>query len=181
MGTSIFIHELQHLLYFEHPLNPDDNVRRVFAGGHQETEAFKDEERINILLPKKEVNPLDKKLEYLSSKYGFELFYLKRLVDLKNKYRIKNREYYCKETEKLSNIMSIRFTLNLKPGQDITLNMFRDLVNGYYKFSADNQTDIDLFLICWADRGFRDPNLLLKQLNYLAANAQKNDIIRRTA
>lgn len=185
--TSLFIHELQHLLYYYHPLNPDSQVTRLFAGGFSDQTAFEDENRKNTLLPnilspKTKSDPFTKKLEYLSSKYGFKINYLKELMDYRKHLIGSQGEYYvCDETEQLSRIMSIRYLLNLKPGQDITLDMFKKLVNNEYKFYGQKWVDVGMFLSCWAQGGYKDPNLFLKQLNYLAKNNQKNDIIRRTA
>jgi 3-deoxy-D-manno-octulosonic acid (KDO) 8-phosphate synthase len=71
--------------------------------------------------------------------------------------------YVCRETEKASNIQSVRHLLNIKPGQNITPQMLKPYING-----EKNDTNIDWLLMCWASKGFKDINLFLSDLNKLA-------------
>jgi 3-deoxy-D-manno-octulosonic acid (KDO) 8-phosphate synthase len=62
--------------------------------------------------------------------------------------------YVCRETEKASNIQSVRHLLNIKPGQNITPQMLKPYING-----EKNDTNIDwLFYRIFTST---DSNLLL--------------------
>ena len=76
--------------------------------------------------------------------------------------------YVCRETEKASNIQSVRHLLNIKPGQNITPQMLKPYING-----EKNDINIHWLLMCWASKGFKDINLLLSDLNKLAYQETK--------
>ena len=76
--------------------------------------------------------------------------------------------YVCRETEKASNIQSVRHLLNIKPGQNITPQMLKPYING-----EKNDINIHWLLMCWASKGFKDINLFLSDLNKLAYQETK--------
>jgi hypothetical protein len=174
------VHEIQHTLYNIHPLNPDKKIGSLFVGEKTKrdkiTDFFTDIilGSVNPLLPMgKEIlknnikNPTQintsTEIDYdmVSRKTGIEprtlqLIWLESMITDK-----KERSYACKETEKMSNIMSIRKYFNLKPGQKVTYQMLKN------EMDKDNpQTDVRLFVLCWALNGFKDG--LLTKMNDLA-------------
>jgi hypothetical protein len=76
--------------------------------------------------------------------------------------------YVCRETEKMSNIMSIRKTLNIKPGGVITYDMLKPYIT-----LQKRDGDMDWILMCWAKNYFPDINIMLNKINQLAANQSK--------
>ena len=71
--------------------------------------------------------------------------------------------YACSENEKMSNIVAIRKLFNIKPGQNITLEMLKPYIKG-----EKHHTDISWLLFCWALKGFTDINILINKMNQLA-------------
>jgi hypothetical protein len=63
----------------------------------------------------------------------------------------------------MSNITSIRKLFNIKPGQNITLEMLKPYIKG-----DKHHTDIYWLLSCWALNGFSDINTLINKMNQLA-------------
>jgi hypothetical protein len=63
----------------------------------------------------------------------------------------------------MSNITSIRKTLGVKPGQNITKEMVLPYIKG-----EKNHTDVSWVLYCWALKGFPDLNGMLNKINDLA-------------
>jgi hypothetical protein len=162
LGT--LIHEIQHLLYDIKPLNPEITIGNVF------------------------LKPGDKKLKIKDILGDFESYLKNNAQHLTNiasslgvnvdklntwEWRSDNIKpddpgYVCRETEKASNIQSVRHLLNIKPGQNITPQMLKPYIN-----DEKNNTDIDWLLMCWASKGFKDINLFLSDLNKLAYQETK--------
>ena len=71
--------------------------------------------------------------------------------------------YICRETEKASNIQSVRHLFNIKPGQNITPQMLKPYITGEKK-----DGNISWLLLCWASKGFKDIRLFLADINKLA-------------
>ena len=162
LGT--LIHEIQHLLYDIKPLNPSITIGNVF------------------------IKPGDKKLKIKDILGDFESYLKSNAQHLTNiasslgvdvnklntwEWKSKNASpedpgYVCRETEKASNIQSVRHLLNIKPGQNITPQMLKPYING-----EKNDINIHWLLMCWASKGFKDINLLLSDLNKLAYQETK--------
>jgi len=157
------IHEIQHLLYDIRPLNPSITIGDVFLKPGDKKLRIKDV----YDLSKKYVND-SKDLINASQSLGVEQDTLTYWL-WKSENVIKNDPgYVCRETEKASNIQSIRHLLNIKPSQNITPQMLKPYING-----EKNDTNIDWLLMCWASKGFKDINLFLSDLNKLAYQETK--------
>ena len=90
-------------------------------------------------------------------------------------FKAKNAEkedpgYSCRETEKMSNITSIRSLFGVKPGQNITKEMLLPYIKGEKK-----HTDVGWILNCWALKGFPDLNEMINKMNQLAYQNTKKD------
>jgi len=159
LGT--LIHEIQHLLYFIKPLNPSITIQNAFLKPGDKKLSIKD---ALIGASKKNINK-SKDLIKASQSLGVEeitLINWLSQVELENTYT-NDPGYMCRETEKASNIQSVRHLLNIKPGQNITPQMLKPYING-----EKHHTDISWILMCWASKGFKDINLFLSDLNKLA-------------
>jgi hypothetical protein len=158
------IHEIQHMLYDIKPLNPEVQIANVFVNSNTKKstiETFFDffktsnqqsnqsMELRNIEINSKKVGTTSDTLKWLLRKAKFE----------------ENNDpgYACRETEKMSNITSIRKTLGVKPGQNITKEMVLPYIKG-----EKNHTDVSWVLYCWALKGFPDLNGMLNKINDLA-------------
>ena len=159
LGT--LIHEIQHLLYFIKPLNPSITIQNAFLKPGDKKLSIKD---ALIGASKKNINN-SKDLINASQSLGVEKITLINWmlqVELENAYT-NDPGYMCRETEKASNIQSVRHLLNIKPGQNITPQMLKPYIN-----NEKQNTDITWILMCWASKGFKDINLFLSDLNKLA-------------
>jgi len=157
------IHEIQHLIYGIKPLNPENKIKNVFVTdktvkdtpnkitssvSSSKTKVSKDKKRFppNVVTTAK-------KLQIQPSQVNFWITSAKS----------DDPDYVCEETEKMSNIMSIRKTFNVPPGGQITLKMLLPYIKNEKK-----DTDISWFLECWALRGFPDIQTLINKTNDLA-------------
>ena len=79
--------------------------------------------------------------------------------------------YVCRETEKMSNIMSIRnlfgisawFFVGIIASSGITLDMLMPYIQ-----RKKHNSDVSWVLICWAQRNFPEINEMLDEINDLA-------------
>lgn len=157
------IHEIQHLLYFIRPLNPSITIKNVFLKPGDKKLSIKyvyDSSKKNdsFDLENYQYN-ISNSAQFLGVEPGI-------LIDWASKSEYahpKDPEYICRETEKASNIQSVRQLFNIKPGQNITPQMLKPYING-----QKYDTDISWILMCWASKGFKDINLFLSDLNKLA-------------
>jgi len=157
LGT--LIHEIQHLLYYIKPLNPSITIQNAFLKPGDKKLSIKD---ALIGASKKNINN-SKDLINAAQSLGVEEYNLDDWLRRSKEENTSDPGYMCRETEKASNIQSVRHLLNIKPGQNITPQMLKPYIN-YEKF----HTDIDWILLCWASKGFKDINLFLSDLNKLA-------------
>ena len=142
------VHEIQHLLYFFTPLNPDTKIEKVFG-----TYAN------NRTSSTGKTDPIIKNMKQTSQNLGVNEKYLQTFYNLAKL----NPEYICEHTEKMSNIMAIRSLFNLRPNDKITFEMIKPYLMGQKK-----HTDINWLLGCWASKGFPNINHMLKRMNELA-------------
>jgi hypothetical protein len=156
LGT--LIHEIQHLLYFIKPLNPSITIKNVFLKPGNKKLSIKDVYDSS----KKDINN-SKDLINASQSLGIEEIDLLYWALESEEVHKEDPGYICRETEKASNIQSVRHLLNIKPGQNITPQMLKPYING-----EKHHTDISWILLCWASKGFKDINLFLSDLNKLA-------------
>lgn len=162
LGT--LVHEIQHILYYIHPLNPDDKVGELFV--------TKDTKKMGPLdflskIFKTDNNKTDtnlsQKINNISKKHNVSFDVLKNLYLNSHNYEKKKPGYACSMNEKMSNIMSIRKLLNIKPGQNITLEMLNPYIEG-----KKLHTDVSWLLYCWALNEFPNINTLINNMNQLA-------------
>jgi hypothetical protein len=180
LGT--LTHEIQHLLWFIKPLNPEKQVGDVFVKTN--TKKLKPEDfssvdksinkeftkKVNVNL--KELNMSEKDWVKAvkdnsvrlnkSTKETHDI--LTNIADI-----VKKKEYSCDETEKMSNITSIRNLLKIKPGKNITIDMLKPYIVG-----EKSHTDVYWILNCWAYSGFTDINKVINNMNQLAIKGDDN-------
>ena len=156
LGT--LIHEIQHLLYYIKPLNPSITIQNVFLKPGDKKLSIKDSFQSNY----KNINN-SKNLINTSKSLGVDEYILNDWLQKSMDENTSDPGYVCRETEKASNIQSVRHLLNIKPGQNITPQMLKPYING-----KKHHTDISWILMCWASKGFKDINLFLSDLNKLA-------------
>jgi hypothetical protein len=175
LGT--LIHEIQHLIYAIKPLSPSQKIGDVFVNKNTKKITPKNLLGFSISVNtnnSSKTNNLNIDFKKLSNKLGVDFSYLKLLYSWAISYEKQIPEYSCKETEKMSNIMSIRHLLNVQPGQDITFEMIKPYING-----KKHHTDINWILYCWALKGFPDINQLLNKINqltYQQSNQNNNTV-----
>jgi len=169
LGT--LIHEIQHLLYHIKPLNPSITIQNAFLKPGDKKLSIKDaltgDKKLSIKdaligASKKNINN-SKDLINAAQSLGVEEYNLDDWLRRSKKENTSDPGYMCRETEKASNIQSVRHLLNIKPGQNITPQMLKPYING-----EKYHTDITWILLCWASKGFKDINLFLSDLNKLA-------------
>lgn len=161
------VHEIQHIIYGIKPLNPDKKINDVFVNSKTIKQT---EQKIKSSLPTNVVNKSSSNITNAAKNTGLTVDIIndwKTTLDtvLRTKSDI---GYICRETEKMSNIMSIRKTLNVAPGGNITYNMLKPYIT-----KQKNNGDIYWFLLCWAKNGFPDINQMLNKVNKLAFNQNK--------
>ena len=140
------VHEIQHLLYFKKPLNPDIKVEKIFKTPAKPQ-------------TKKQTGTNDTLFKQISQNLGVSQQSLNYFYNLgKSK-----GEYSCDHSEKMSNIMAIRSLFNLSPNDKITFEMIKP-----YMMGNKSHGDIDFLLSCWASKGFPDINQTLNRINQLA-------------
>ncbi len=166
------IHEIQHILYHIHPLNPDGKVGELFVD--KNTNKMGPIDFLNTIFnpigsllktskTSKTDNDLSQNIKNISKIYNIKFDELKDLYSSASEYEKRKPGYVCSETEKMSNITSIRKLFNIKPGQNITLEMLKPYIKG-----DKHHTDIYWLLSCWALNGFSDINTLINKMNQLA-------------
>jgi hypothetical protein len=166
------IHEMQHLLYFFKPLNPEQQIEQLFV--NKTTKRLKPDDVINNITTK--IEQRQKYLQTVSKEMSIPHHALENwYISAQRKRKDDDPEYVCRETEKMSNIMSIRKTLNIKPGGNITYNMLKPYITG-----QKHNTDVSWVLLCWAKNGFPDINQMLNKINQLAYNNTKNNVNNNT-
>jgi len=163
LGTMV--HEIQHLLYQVKPLNPAKKISNVFVNKNQEIEPISNIFDITKLGSFVNKNTVDysKQMETASKKLNLSYLTLGLWKAKAEKEEKEDPGYVCRETEKMSNIMSIRRFLGIQPKDKITLDMLKP-----YMTFEKNHTDISWVLMCWAQRGFPDDNAMLDEINALA-------------
>ena len=164
---ATLIHEIQHLLYYIKPLNPDVQIGNVFVDSNTKKSTpktfFKGNSNSNA-------NDVTNKIISASKKFGVPITTLTSLLFDARDYDKKDPGYSCDETEKMSNIMAIRNLFGVKPGQNITKEMLLPYIKGE-KF----HDDVSFILYCWVLKGFPDLDGMLNKMNQLAYQNTKKD------
>jgi transposase-like protein len=154
------IHEMQHLLYFFKPLNPEQQIEQLFV--NKTTKRLKPDDVINNITTK--IEQRQKYLQTVSKEMSIPNHILEDwYIQAQNETKDDDPEYVCRETEKMSNIFSVRNLLAIKPGQNITTDQLKPYIE-----QKKSHTDVDWILLCWALNGFEDLNKFLYKLNNLA-------------
>ena len=155
------IHEIQHIIYNIKPLNPAKKIKDAFVTNKTVKQTT---QQIQGSLPATKIS-----LKNTATKLGIDADYLtswkKEAEDFR---KSEDPGYICRETEKMSNIMSVRKTLNIKPGGVITYDMLKPYIT-----LQKRNTDMSWVLMCWAKNNFPDINIMLNKINQLAANQSK--------
>ena len=163
------IHEMQHMLYEIKPLNPGVQISNVFVDSNTEKstpETFFDFSK-NSNQQSSKISGIDA----VSKEYGVSVDFLEEIKLDAYYYEVEvDYGYVCRETEKMSNIMSIRNLFGINPGQNITKKMLLPYIKGE-KFHED----VGWVLKCWALRGFPDLDGMLYKMNRLAYQNTKKD------
>jgi len=164
------IHEIQHLLYNIKPLNPDVQIGNVFVDSNTKKSTPK-----TFFDFSKNSNQQSSKIsniDSVSKEYGVSVDFLEEIKLDAYYYEVEvDYGYVCRETEKMSNIMSIRNLFGIKPGQNITKKMLLPYIKG-----NKEDTNVSFILYCWALRGFPDLNGMLNKMNQLAyQNTNQNN------
>jgi hypothetical protein len=143
---NTLVHEIQHLLYYIKPLNPDIKIEKIYGTYINTTLTGKTSQNV-------------KNIKQTAENLGVSQRHLNWFYDLAKQ----KGEYSCEHTEKMSNIMAIRSKFNLSPNDKITFEMIKP-----YMMGDEEDTDITWLLSCWASNGFPDINHMLKRINQLA-------------
>jgi len=161
------VHEIQHLIYHVKPLNPAKKISNAFVGKNKKPETmsnvfnFDKLEIPNIKTPLS----LSTHMEKTAKKLNIYDSYLSSLKFYSDEEENADPGYVCRETEKMSNIMSMRLLFSIQPGGRITSNMLIPYIT-----TKKYNTNVDWFLLCWAQRGFPDIDGMLDHINKLALN-----------
>jgi len=161
LGT--LIHEIQHLLYFIKPLNPSITIKNVFLKPGDKKLSIKDVYGSSKKNDSSDSDNYFKDISKTAQFLGVEPYILNDWASKSEDTHTEDPGYICRETEKASNIQSVRHLFNINPGQNITPQMLKPYING-----EKHHTDISWILMCWASKGFKDINLFLSDLNKLA-------------
>ena len=162
------IHEIQHLLYYIKPLNPEVQIANVFVDSNTKKSTINT--FFDFYKTKSQQSRELSNIDIISKNLNVDPFMLDYFLNA-GKDEEKKRMDACSETEKMSNIMSIRKTLGVKPGQNITKEMVLPYIKG-----EKNHTDVTWMLACWAFKGFPDLNEMINKMNQLAyQNTNQNN------
>jgi hypothetical protein len=155
------IHEIQHILYFIKPLNPVVQIGDVFVNPNTKKSTIETFFKTSNQQSNK-INNLNSVSKQYNTPVNMLNYFLKPGIN--------DPGYSCRETEKMSNIASVRKTLGVNPGQNIT----KEMLFPYIKGEKDN-TDIYWLLSCWALNGFPDLGGMLNKMNQLAYQNTSKD------
>ena len=162
------IHEIQHIIYDIKPLNPAEKIRDAFVTSKTIKQT---EQKIKTSLPDDKIKQYSPNVIQTAKKIGVkndDIEYWKSRINNPIGKIKEDPGYVCRETEKMSNVMSIRKTFNVGPGGNITYNMLKPYIT-----RQKHNTDISWVLLCWAQNGFPDINQMLNKINQLAFNQNK--------
>lgn len=187
---EIFIHEVQHILYFYQPLNPSEKIdncftKKTFIKGR----VFQKLKNVfrSIFNKNTPAAISDKSINNIASSFNIPVESAKKVyewfsgeIETQKK---KGMESYISDTNELqSRITGIRQRLGIAPGENITAENFKpfitELINSnnpdeYFTKLNEDSLNFYWLLLFWGYKGFNDLNSVLPQMNSLAY--QKND------
>ena len=166
--VSSLVHEIQHHIHYL--IGGDEYLNDIRGGIKIEKNPYRPQ------APVSEKSWFDKAKEYINSLTGSkdvdksslvnDTYFLKRYQSRVWEYFKSKQTYACNPTEIQSRVAQVRMLLNLKPGQDITIEMLKNQ-KVYEEFQLN--------LMCW---GGRKDNVSLQDylnnLNSLVKNDAPN-------
>ena len=165
------VHEIQHILYDIKPLNPTKQVGDVFV--KDKTQLMRIHDFVELSAEdKKEGEVINRNMISISKKHNLNIDNLNYWSNkaYRKAFEEGYDDYICDKDEKMSNITAIRKSLNIKPGEDITVEMLKPYIE-----RDKYHTDMTWILMCWALNGFGDIDVMLNKMNQLAIQNTKND------
>jgi len=159
---DIFIHEIQHILFHRHPINPKKQVQDVFNIKNDDYEKL----RSTKTFQPNELQSLPNIKKNFPDQKEKQIYDYWNNVFSKSDYLKKDPGYACRVTEKESNIYSIRSLLGKNAGDNVTLEEIKPYIIRTKKLD----TNVYWFLACWWSQGFPDMNIMLQKTNALAKN-----------
>jgi len=178
-ALTIIIHEIQHILFDYVPLNPENKIMQIYSS--KTSEPYDENKRLDQVFKSYDKNT---SLDLMNDANKLKGINMKNLVDISKKYNISqdilkqwykdasidtasglNALYVCRDTEKMSNIMGLRKTLNILPNQNIQSKDFLPYIN-----KQKENVDAMWLIRCWALNGFPDITTWINSINLLAMN-----------
>jgi hypothetical protein len=176
---ATIIHEIQHLLFDYFPLNPENKIQQIYSSKNTTLyDPFKRfDQVVNIALsggtedPEKLEGINMENLKAVSKKYNIseetlKNWYITALVQTREGF---TANYVCNETEKMSNIISLRKNLNLTPSKNFSYKDFLPFIN-----KQKEDVDAKWLILCWALNGFPDIEGWINRINQLAVQKSKS-------
>jgi hypothetical protein len=162
--TQSFIHEIQHLLYFYYPLNPDNKTSKFIPsdGCYEKNKKIYDNteldywEKIDAIV----INKKDSIAKDLGVEPNLVSTFISRIVHIAyNEGWVK--EYIIQNnSEFLSRLNEVRKYFNIPYGGDITKKNIVDFIK-----NLDDNASVDYILAQWIVKDFPPLDQWLKELN----------------
>ena len=176
---ATIIHEIQHLLFDYFPLNPENKIQQIYSSKNTTLyDPFKRfDQVVNISSSGVSEDP-DKmeginmeNLKIVSKKYNIleetlMNWYRTALIETRQGFQA---NYVCNETEKMSNIISLRKNLNLTPSKNFSYKDFLPFIN-----KQKEDVDAKWLILCWSLNGFPDIEGWISRINQLAVQKSKS-------
>ena len=169
--VSSLVHEIQHHIHYL--IGGDEYLNDIRGGIKIEKNPYRPQ------APVSEKSWFDKAKEYINSLTGSkdvdksslvnDTYFLKRYQIRVWEYFKSKQSYACNPTEIQSRVAQVRMLLNLKPGQDITIEMLKNQ-KVYEEFQLN--------LMCWGGR--KDNVSLQDYLNNLNSLVKNNTLNKST-
>jgi hypothetical protein len=152
------IHEMTHLITLIYPFNPESKFEDAFLT--TQSKKLTPDNLLKINSAKNNSNPV---IQKTATNLKINPDDLKWYLESATRMEKKEPGYACGLVEKPANLMAMRYLFNLKPGQNITIDMIKPYITG-----EKHDDNVYWILCCWALNGFSDLQLLLSKLNKLA-------------
>lgn len=189
---EVFIHEVQHLLYYYFPLNPSEKVDNCFT-----VKTFKRgsifQKLKNLFKRKKKVTDSNSvsttAINNIVTSFSIPTESATKVYnELNNEIQLQKdrgmESYISDHNEHLSRITGVRKRLNIVPGAEITVNDFKPFIDGlattqnpdeYFKKMGQESLNFYWLLLYWGYQGFGDFNGFLSSINQLAYQKNTNN------
>jgi hypothetical protein len=176
---ATIIHEIQHLLFDYFPLNPENKIQQIYSSKnttlYDPFKRFDQVVNMNLSGGSEDPDKLEginmENLKVVSKKYNISEetlmnWYKTALVQTREGF---TANYVCNETEKMSNIISLRKTLNLTPSKNFSYKDFLPFIN-----KQKEDVDAKWLILCWSLNGFPDIEGWINRINQLAVQKSKS-------